>query len=756
MRPRAVRLALATAVLGSFLLPAIASPSPAATPAPTARRASTAVGPGVVVTAAGTGADTGAAPGVVTATTPDPLTVSIGSVSPAVALDGAKVTVVAIVRNLGETPLSGISVTLRDGSTSVTTRAQVAAWAASRAEAVGVVLARASVRGTLAAGASSSVTLTVTGLASGRSARWGAVPVDVEAAAGPVAGRVHTFLGYQVEKQYVPITAAVLLPLVLDTDPDLSGAGTTRSTAWAAATAETSRLGRILSGVSGTGASLLVDPALTLPPRIVTAPGPDTSASPSSGSSGSATAAPGAPDTTAPTDPASVWAYAATSGEQRARADLAARIRPDPTNAHPGSPTAADQLLLPMGDPDVAAPTIGAAVGAAVRATAEAGGPSAGPTIAWPADGAWSGGTESTIRAAYGPALKVALVSSAALRGGDQTAEADERSSTGLRLAVYDTPLSALIGRATTGGGPLALQQFVADSAALVNERAGTQRRVLLVGPRGMNPSPADLDALLTGIGSGVPWVTLTGAGSVVAGPPAVALAPLAHLATPPPRTPATLLTPAATAALDRAAGTVTAMAAVRSDGASFATPLLQTHLRLLATSWRSTPGPWRTLSTALGRAASASAAGVYVSPRQINFLADSGRIQITVVNTLDVAIHDLTLTLSPDNPRLRIERPAATVSVGARSRTTQTFRVTALAAGPVPITATLTAPDGNVIRTDAPVRISVTPTGDWMYWVMGSIAGTILVVGIWRGVRQGRPGHAVSEAAAGAAQDLG
>lgn len=738
MRRRAARLALATAALGSVLLPAIASPSYAGTPEAAAQRTSATA--------------RGGAAGRVAATTPDLLAVGISLVSPTVALNGAKVTVVATVRNLGDTPVSGISVTVRDGSTSITTRAQVAAWAASRTEAGGAVLASAPVRGTLAAGAGTSVSLTVSSLAAGRSARWGAVPVDVEAAAGSVAGRVHTFLGYQVEKQYVPVATAVLLPLVLDPDPDLSGTGSTRATAWADTTGQTSRLERILTGASATAASLVLDPALTLTPRVPTGAASDTSPAPTATSSGSTSAASDAPAAPGPTDPASVWAYAASSSEQQARADLATRIRPDPANAHPGSPFATDRLLLPMGDPDVAAPTIGAAVDAAVQATADAGGPSASPTIAWPADGAWSGAIESTIRAAYGPHLNLALVSSASLRGGDQTAEANERSSTGLRLAVYDAPLSGLLGRATTGAGPLALQQFVADSAALVAERAGTERQVLLVGPRGMNPSPSDLNGLLTGIGSSVPWVAAVGARSVVDASSAAAEVPLAHLAPRPTQTPATLLTPAATTALARAAGTVTAMAAVRSDGTSFATPLLQTRLQLLATSWRSTPGPWRTLDAALSRAATAGATGVYVSPRQINFLADSGRIQITVVNNLDVAIHDLTLTLTPDNPRLRIDGPAATVSVGARSRTTQTFRVTALAAGSVPITATLTAPDGTVIRTDAPVRISVTPTGDWMYWVLGSIAGTILVVGIWRGVRHGHPTHAVSEAAAAAA----
>ena len=702
MPRRALRLTLATAVVGTALLPAITPPSYAGPPA---------------------------------AATPAALAVTVGSVTPAVALNGATLTVVANVRNLGSSPVSGVTVTVRDGSTPVTTRAEVAAWAASRTPATGAVLAKGSVPGSIAAGAGASVRLTVSDVAAERTEKWGAVPVSVEATAGPAGAadssdtagagdeRVHTFLGYQVVKQYVPLTTAVLLPLVLDPDPDLAGTGTARADAWTAATAPTSRLGRIVAGAAATSASFVLDPALTATPQVLATTTTQTT-------------------TTSPTDPTHLATYAASTAELQTRTDLAARIDSDPATASTGSPASTDRLLLPMGDPDIAAPTERQNVSAAVRATAEAGLASSGPTVAWPAGGAWSAPIEATVRAAYGPDLRVALVSSAWLRAGDRTAEANERTDTGLPLAVYDAPLSGLLDRATKGAGALALQQFVADSAALVAERSGTERELLLVGSRGLDPSPADLGRLLQGIGSGVPWVSTVGARSVVVdGSATPAELPLAELATSPPRTPATLLTPQAASRLAGTGTTVRAMAAVRSDGEGFAAPLLQAGQQLLATSWRTAPGRWGTLDTSVTRAATSGASGVFVSPRQINFLADSGRIQITVVNDLDVAVHDLTLTLHPDNPRLRIESPTTSVTIGARSRTTRIFRATALAAGPVPITATLTAPDGTVIRRDAPVRISVTPTGDWMYWVLGVIAGTILVVGIWRGVRRGRPG---------------
>ncbi|MEO7069578.1 MAG: DUF6049 family protein [Nostocoides sp.] len=714
------RLAAATAALGSvLLLPALASPSSAGPPA------------GRVAA--------GALPA---ATAADALAVRLVSLTPAVVQDGGPVVVVASVRNNGTSPADGISVAVREGTPIIATRAQVAAWAAGREAALGGVLAKATVPGTLAPGATADVTLTVHGLAAGRLATWGAVPVSIEAAGGTASGRVHSFLGYQSRKEYVPLTTAIALPLVLDTDPALSGASPGRAAAWTAAASDTSRLGRILLGAAATSASLIVDPVLTMPAHVVAADADSTT--PTSSPTAAAAGTTGFPTLSA----TRLATYAGSTAEVQARARIAARIDgylagPGPGDARTGG--SHDELLLPMGDPDVAVASIRGDVSEAVRAAAVSsdGVAGSGPTLAWAADGAWTAPIESTVRAAYGPDLRVALVSSAWVRSGDQTASGMERSASGVPLAVYDAPLSGLLGRTgrTGGGGSLALQQFVADSAALVGERAGTARNLLVVGPRDLDAVPSDLNVLLTGIDTGIPWLTSVGARAVVVdGSAAPAELPLQVGATEPPAWPPSPLAGGAGGRVAEATSTIGSIAAVRGDGATFAPPWLQAGQRLLATSWRTATAGWSTLATSIRQAATAGSAGVFVSPRQINFLADSGRVQITVINNLDVAVHDLTLTLRPENPRLRITDPSTTVSIGARSRTTRAFRATALAAGSVPITATLSAPDGTVIRTDAPVRIRVTPTGDWMYWALGAIAGTILVVGIWRGLRRGRP----------------
>ena len=102
----------------------------------------------------------------------------------------------------------------------------------------------------------------------------------------------------------------------------------------------------------------------------------------------------------------------------------------------------------------------------------------------------------------------------------------------------------------------------------------------------------------------------------------------------------------------------VRAMASVRADGPTFAPPWEQAATRLMATSWRSHRGGWAVVRTGLQGASSTS--GIEVSPREINFLADSGRVQITVVNNLAVDVHDVSLTLVPDNPRWHPQRRPA------------------------------------------------------------------------------------------------
>ena len=130
----------------------------------------------------------------------------------------------------------------------------------------------------------------------------------------------------------------------------------------------------------------------------------------------------------------------------------------------------------------------------------------------------------------------------------------------------------------------------------------------------------------------------------------------------------------------------------------------------------------------------------VKVSASTINFLADSGRLQITVTNDLAVPVEDVKLTVEASNPRLRIDSQPPILRIGPKSKATVSVRVTALAAGSVPLRTTLTTPDGTVIGQGADVQVRVTPTGNWVYWGLAALGGLILLLGIVRTVRR-RPG---------------
>jgi len=124
--------------------------------------------------------------------------------------------------------------------------------------------------------------------------------------------------------------------------------------------------------------------------------------------------------------------------------------------------------------------------------------------------------------------------------------------------------------------------------------------------------------------------------------------------------------------------------------------------------------------------------------PISVNFFADRGVLQITVVNDLAVPVHDVHLTLNPGQPRLQIDQQAGPLRIGAKSRTNVKLDVTAIAAGLVPIEAVLTTSNGTPLGQNARVNVRVQPTSTWIYWVLVCLASVILVLGVYRSLRRG------------------
>jgi hypothetical protein len=174
-------------------------------------------------------------------------------------------------------------------------------------------------------------------------------------------------------------------------------------------------------------------------------------------------------------------------------------------------------------------------------------------------------------------------------------------------------------------------------------------------------------------------------------------------------------------------------VAQVRDDGARFARTWARAAEQLASTRWRTAPVAWNTLDGRILAATRQTTTAVKVAAGTINFLADTGRLQITVTNGLDVPVKDIKVTVEAANPRLRIDRQPPILRIGAQSRATVSVGVTALAAGVVPLRTTLTTPDGTVIGQGADVEVHVTPTGNWVYWSLGGVALVILLLGIVR-----------------------
>ena len=286
----------------------------------------------------------------------------------------------------------------------------------------------------------------------------------------------------------------------------------------------------------------------------------------------------------------------------------------------------------------------------------------------------------------------------------------------------------------------LSTQQFVADSAALLNELPGTEgRSVFVAAPARSTPTPAAAQGFFAAAGQhplAHPDDDRCGPGQGPAG--------RRHHGRPgdPPdrprhRWPGGADHARGSAELEQTVRTVRGVAQIRDDGDEFLRTWTRAAEQLASTRWRAAPTAWNTLSGRVSEAAEQTTTAVKVSASTINFLADSGRLQITVTNDLAVPVEDVKLTVEASNPRLRIDSQPPVLRIGPKSRATVTVSVTALAAGPVPLRTTLTTPDGTVIGQGADVQVRVTPTGNWIYWGLGGLAGAILLLGIVRTVRR-------------------
>jgi hypothetical protein len=714
--------------------------------------------PAVAVTVAETSVSTMATKATVTRTAPPPgpVSVTLASVTPAVAKPGALVTISGTIRNTAAFQIDKPVVRALIGDRGLSSREAVSDWAAVGDRAVAEV-ATTPLGPSLAPGAVAPFRLVIPATAISHRDSFAVLPVSIDVVgatldtASPSAalGNLRTFLpALSSIKRYEPLSIAWLVPLCLDPDPALLGAdGTARTAAWTKAIGPGSRLDGVIRGTDSTQVTWAIDPAVLGPPQPATA-------------TDSSTAGPTPTPSTAPAPGGAT----STDPVTEATTALANRLR----EAAPRHTLWA----LPYADPDLAALLPLASGQSALAALldhpsglAAAVGP-ARTGIAWPVDGALSTSHEARLRAAFsssGLAGAVVSASTRTMRSG-YTDDASRKSVGGLPLLAYDQALSRTFAQTSApASGAVTTQLFLADSLALLGERPGTPNRsVLVAAPRTFAGNPTVLASFFAAVAN-APWLTPTSTQQLLAAAgtaapdvpgsgPTVTPSPATPSPTTSPATPDPLsagrspLTPATLQNISRKTLAIDGVASIRDDTQSFRARWTDAQAQVLSSRWRGQAGAITVIDAATQAAITAVSSGVRVVPSSVNFFADRGVLQVTVVNDLAVPVHDVHLTLTPGQPRLRIDQQSGPLRIGAKSRTNVKLSVTAIAAGLVPVEAVLTTPNGTSLGQAARVNVRVQPTGTWLYWVLGGLASIILLLGTYRSLRRGSTPRATSE----------
>jgi Family of unknown function (DUF6049) len=677
------------------------------------------------------------------------LTVSLAAVTPTVAIPRTPIKITGSVRNSSGVSIAAPVARALIRQSPLSTRRDVSDWASATVEPAMDEVAHASLGKSLGPGSVAVFTLTIPANAITHGEAFAILPLKVEvtgttSTGAERSGGVHTFLPtLRTVKEFVPLSIAWLVPLTLDPDPALHGsASRARTAAWTRAIGPGSRLDRVIQGTENMKVTWAIDPAILGPQETPLAV------------SGSATPSPSPSPTPTTSQPPS--GSAATPDPVTAQTTaLAARLRA----AAPGHTLWA----LPYADPDLAAllalPSGNDLLNKAIShpSTLDVAVGPARSDIAWPVTGTLTPTSQTQLRRAFAsPGLAGAVTSASTLssKNGD-TSDASRRASSGLPLLAYDESLSRTVAQTSSKAtGAITIQRFLADSMALLGEKPGTAHRAVLVAePRTFDGDPTVLQSLFTAVAK-APWLTpaTTGellsvstkltpeaTGSGTSGTPTSPPSPTAQPPAPDPLKPGTSpITSDQLAAIPGTLSDIGGIASILGNGQLFTDTWTDAQVQKLSARWRDHPGGLAAIDTSTNAAIDYVSRNVKVAPSEVNFFADRGVMQVTVVNELPVPIHDVHLTLTPAQPRLRIERQPPALKIGAKSRANIKLQVKSIAAGLVNVDAVLTTPNGTALGEDALVTVRVQPPATWIYWVLGGLAGIVLVLGTQRSLRRG------------------
>lgn len=676
------------------------------------------------------------------------LTVSLIAITPTIAVPRTPVKITGTVRNSSGAPIASPVGRALLGQSPLTSRQAVSDWAESTDAPPLNEVARTSVGKSLAAGATARFTLTIAANTINHGPSFAVLRLRIEVTGTTTtgiqpSGAVHTFLStLSPIKAYEPMSIAWLVPLTLDPDPALHGpAGPARTAAWNKAIGPDSRLDRLIQGTESADVTWAIDPAIL---------------GPQDGSTAENASATQQPPTSSPAQPLSPEG-AAADPVTAATTALATRLKA----AAPGHTI----WSLPYADPDLAA-LLPLTSGNEVLntlishpSTLEVAVGPARSDIAWPVTGTPTPQNQTTLQRAFrSPGLAATVTSASVLDSHNGlTSDATRKAIGGLPLLAFDQSLSRTVAETSSrADGAVTIQRFLADSMALLGERPGTlNRSVLVAEPRTFAGDPTVLRSLFAAVAK-APWLTPATTGQLLSvskelppesldngtsgtGGPTLSPAPTAGPTPPDLLEPGTSpLNPVQLGNIPRTLSEITGIASILGDGQVFTDTWTDAQVQKLSTRWRGHPQGLAVIDTATGAAINHVRRNVRVAPSEVNFFADRGVLQVTVVNDLAVPIHDVHLTLTPGQPRLRIDGQPGPLRIGAKARATVPLRVTSIAAGLVNVDAVLSTPNGTSLGQDTSVRVRVQPPATWIYWGLGGLAGIILVLGTQRSLRRG------------------
>lgn len=400
--------------------------------------------------------------------------------------------------------------------------------------------------------------------------------------------------------------------------------------------------------------------------------------------------------------------------------------------------------------------------------------PAAGRTdVAWPLSEAFSnadiqglsrvwaeaGGATGAVGAGDGT-LRGVVLPGEAVADGPMTGSAVRPHTSGPLLIGYDERLSGIVAAA---GGPeqdgRAVQRFLAETMAIYQQQPAVDRSVVVAIPRDAEPDAATLRDL-TAAARSAPWLASRTVSELMEGaealePVAVSLATgsggdgegagedsglvpgigdLAAYSRPDPSP----LTPHRISRVEDLRTKVVGASQIVPGSEEAADTWLGVLDRQYSARWRQDGQLWAEPVDHATAVATEILTGLQINPTTINFWADEGLIRITVTNDLPVAVEGLQMTVAPGNARLRILGQPEPITIGPQSRATVQFRAQAVAAGQVPLNTSLSTPNGTLVGEIEKTQVRAQPTSVWIYWLLGGVAGVILVLGLVRALRPG------------------